>query len=397
MRLLALAALLLSQALPATTGTTPASALPVTTGAVSAQASRVAVGASPECGSRDDVAVSFLEPGGGVYLLSAGRFTRLPGPAGGGFGTALAMADVDGDQCVDVVVGAPETKVAGKRLAGAVYVITARGTKRIVAPRPRADTRFGAAVAASGGIVAIGAPSEGKGGAVYVLAGGTLRRITQDTPGVPGNDEWADRFGTTLAFGPGGLAVGAPLEAEDGPGRQDRARQRPETGAVTVIRDVTARKLTAARLPTPPAFSTATETGVRCVHAGRSLAWSREAGLAVGGSNCGQVQMYGADLKPARTLAHPLGPYTGQTPRLAASNEQIAVLWTTPNPQPATLQTLGADGDRHRTVSGVRLTYNGTRIVLGQFGAVTFLDTRTGGTETIKAPIGGGWDDPIAG
>ncbi|MCG5215618.1 hypothetical protein [Streptosporangium sp. KLBMP 9127] len=364
MRLLTLAALLLSQTSPVMTG------------------------AAPGCGARDDVAISFLEPHGGVYLLSAGRFTRLPGPAGGSFGTALARADVDGDRCVDVVVGAPEAKVAGKEGAGAVYVITARGTERIVAPKPQTDGNFGVAVAASGDTITIGAPSEEKGGAVYVLSKGTLRRITQDTPGVPGNDEWADSFGLTLAFGPGGLAVGAPYEADDGPGRQDRGRGHPVTGAVTVIRDITAQKLTAARLPAP-------EGG--CTNVGRSLAWSREAGLAVGASNCGLVQVYGPDLKPLRTLAHPLGPYTGQTPRLAATGEQVAVLWTTPNPQPATLQVLAAGGERRIPVSGVRLAYSGARIVLGQFGAVSFLDTRTGGTETIKTPFGGGWDDPIAG
>ena len=160
------------------------------------------------------------------------------------------------------------------------------------------------------------------------------------------------------------------------------------TGAVTVVRDVTAPRLSTTRLPIP-------RKG--CANLGSSLAWSRKAGLAAGtSSGCGLVQFYGPDLAPSRALAHPLGPYTGQTPRLAASDEHVAVLWTTPNPQPATLQILTPGGERRLSVSAVRLASGAGGIVLGQYGAVSFLDPATGRTRTVKAPFGGGWDDPIA-
>jgi hypothetical protein len=84
-----------------------------------------------------------------------------------------------------------------------------------------ADARFGAAVAATGALLAIGAPRADvnavkEAGAVYTVDFGTeplrAHRITQDSPMVPDNAQPGDLFGAALAAGDGYLVVGVPGE-----------------------------------------------------------------------------------------------------------------------------------------------------------------------------------------
>ncbi|GAA2862034.1 hypothetical protein GCM10010517_20900 [Streptosporangium fragile] len=175
--------------------------------------------------------------------------------AGDGFGWSVRLAEVDADGCADLLVGAPYTDVAGRKDAGAVYVVYGgprSRTVRLVAPEPEADAHFGWSLASGGTLVAIGAPHEdadgtGDSGAVYLFDTGALgpgRRVTQETEGVSGNGEVGDMFGWSLAIGDMGgtadepdLAVGLPYENDDGLGRQD-GDGKIDSGSIAVIFDV---------------------------------------------------------------------------------------------------------------------------------------------------------------
>ncbi|WP_345390362.1 integrin alpha [Nonomuraea salmonea] len=66
------------------------------------------------------------EQKGAVHVLSAGKVVpvAVPGPAkGDGFGWSVRLAQVNGDACADLVVGAPYADVDGVEDAGAAYVI----------------------------------------------------------------------------------------------------------------------------------------------------------------------------------------------------------------------------------------------------------------------------------
>ncbi|MFI6325466.1 VCBS repeat-containing protein [Nonomuraea sp. NPDC050556] len=276
---------------------------------------------------RDDVAIG--DPwvaGGAVRLLTAGKVVKLPSPELGahdGFGAALTFAKVDGDGCADLVVGAPYADVGGKE-AGAVYILyggAARPPQRITARQPKDGATFGWSLAAHGDVIAIGAPHEN---AVHLARRGTVERtITQDTMGVPGDSDPLDQFGTEVALGPMAsgkvaLAVGAPYEGE--------------VGAVTVIDDVNADRLSGAML-TPPKI----DDGGLCEF-GQSLVHIEGVGLAVGGADCGKVQFYDLDLHPSRTVARPRNAPKFEPVRLASTNGQAAALWPGPSP---TLRLLG--------------------------------------------------------
>ncbi|MEU8359951.1 hypothetical protein AB0C27_28455 [Nonomuraea sp. NPDC048882] len=332
----------------------------------------------------------------------------VPHRENGIFGWALTLAHVNGDRCIDVVVGAPGTDVDGKKSAGAVFVYYGGAfapPQRLIATKPHEGDRFGWSLAAHGDLLAIGSPGAAKGGGVYLARNGTLiRSISQDREGIPGNGEGHDSFGERVALGPlasgkVGLIVAAPGEIDDGPGRQERDLNY-EAGAVTVIHDVMAAKPAATRLKHPTAVS----GGLLCVGFGSSLAYVRGAGLAVAGRDCDRIQFYGLDLQPTRTVLRPRGANVGSGATLAASERgQVAALWTNPGGLP-TLQVLSTDdrllpSDQWEGSFGV--TFSGDRIVLGSiggpFGNVAVVDPSTGRTELIKARTAYNWGDPIAG
>ncbi|TMC60342.1 MAG: hypothetical protein E6J17_09935, partial [Chloroflexi bacterium] len=113
-----------------------------------------------------------------------------------------------------VIVGAPLDD-AGSTDAGAAYVFDGqRGSllRIIQKPSPQTGDFFGAAIAAAGDEVLIGAPIDGSGGVtragaayLFQISTGTLLRVFRKPAAAPG-----DFFGRAVAFVNGNVLVGAP-------------------------------------------------------------------------------------------------------------------------------------------------------------------------------------------
>ncbi|GAA1649011.1 hypothetical protein GCM10009733_052680 [Nonomuraea maheshkhaliensis] len=287
-----------------TTTTTVATAKAATTKAVAC------AGAADFDGDGvDDVAVGDPfgdDRKGAVHVLSAGKVTPVSVPGlseGDGFGWSVRLAQVNGDTCADLVIGAPYADVDGVEDAGAAYVVYGGGAtppQRLVPPQPQRFAHFGWSLAARGDLVAIGAPYEDEGdmldvGAVYVRKGaGDLRRISQETVDVRGNSEVGDQFGYSLAIGPkNGLVVGVPYENDDGLGRQIE-KGKIDSGCVVFIDDVLAPRLTSLKLDSPTA-----ESGDRY---GYAVAYAEGSGYAVSSPGPGYVQLLDTARKPTRRV-----------------------------------------------------------------------------------------------
>jgi hypothetical protein len=163
------------------------------------------------------------------------------------FGAAIAVADLDGDGCADLVIGAPAegqsavSDGAGDNEGQVHIVFGGPGgvdtSTSMTLPHDSSNLdHFGitlALVARGEGTgrvhdLYVGAPRATVGG--HILAGevfrytltpdpakrvvATLREVRdQDSPGVPGSSEQADGFGSVLtALDDGGVLVGAPEE-----------------------------------------------------------------------------------------------------------------------------------------------------------------------------------------
>ncbi|WP_030452007.1 FG-GAP repeat protein [Herbidospora cretacea] len=249
-----------------------------------------------------------------------GRTLKAPGgETDTGFGWSVATAHVDGDRCLDVVVGAP---YAGADDEGAVYVFGAGGVRTLTAQDPEKDAHFGWSLAAAdlpaGWLLAVGEPHADDpltdAGAVHLLSPKGRVRLNQESDGVIGNGEVGDMWGWSLAFhgdpARPDLAVGVPYEDNDGTGVQV-ASGIVDAGTVVVIRDVlagapyTTRKwdLGQATKDVPEeknnrfgwTLAATRSGGVSYLAAGAPLAGPRDAGM---------VQLW-ADLSPVRAITVP--------------------------------------------------------------------------------------------
>ena len=159
------------------------------------------------------------------------------GSASERFGSSVA---VDGDF---VVVGAPAAKFSGKSDAGAAYLFQRSAVSdwqliaHLRAPSPAEGDRFGAAVAISGGVIAVGAPfNDGvrrDQGAVYVFNGSQFESTKIVAPDGSANAN----LGAAVAVSVGGLVLaGAPGQARSGS---------PEVGAAYLFDGVLGALITA--------------------------------------------------------------------------------------------------------------------------------------------------------
>ncbi|MFC4592363.1 FG-GAP repeat protein [Sphaerisporangium corydalis] len=235
---------------------------------------------------RDDVAVGDpladagnVQGAGSVHILPTGGegtgngvvVTAPDGKAGDAFGWTVRTAHVDGDRCLDVIVGAPYADAGGTADAGIAYVIRGgaydgrvppEAITTITPPRPERNAHFGWALAAArspsrpGGTIVVSAPYEDAdattdSGAIYAYAAdadgapGAAHRVTQESDGVVGNGEGGDMFGWSLVLGRLGgsadaldVAIGSPYENDDGAGKQSGDAGKADTGSVEIIYDV---------------------------------------------------------------------------------------------------------------------------------------------------------------
>ncbi|WP_258045160.1 VCBS repeat-containing protein [Streptomyces sp. SM11] len=198
--------------------------------------------ADPEAtvGGRADAGSVTVVYGGGAGTVQVHQdraWVSGTAEAGDRFGHALAQADLNGDGCSDLIVGAPYEAVGEVRDAGAVYVVHGspeglgggaaptnynQGQSRVAGSAEAGDL-FGYAVAAgrtSSGTpyFAMGVPGEDLGtvrdaGGFFYVRGSSVAWVDQASPGVPGVAEQDDRYGASLAATPVHLAVGSPGEA----------------------------------------------------------------------------------------------------------------------------------------------------------------------------------------
>jgi FG-GAP repeat len=160
-----------------------------------------------------------------LFLNNAGIHPSVSGPAllqdnpetGDQFGAALTGGFFNGDNLIEVAVGAPGENVGGTVDAGAVNVFsnTAGVLPRVSGPallqdNPEAGDQFGAALTAKvlGGDgffdLVVGAPGENVGATVdagaanvFSSSGGVLPTVSSQTL-LQANVETGDQFGTAL-------------------------------------------------------------------------------------------------------------------------------------------------------------------------------------------------------
>ena len=160
------------------------------------------------------------------------------------FGAAVAVADVTGTSCAELLVGAP-----GQGPNGTAYLFGAGEDgleleHTFVMPGAGSAADFGSAVALTiaPSAVWVGVPGHDVGSAVdagaivrYSLTSGTAsapRVITQSSSGVPGTSESGDRFGERL--GSGFVGDGSPAYVVTGTPSED-VGPLSDAGSVTAL------------------------------------------------------------------------------------------------------------------------------------------------------------------
>jgi hypothetical protein len=154
---------------------------------------------------------------GAVYIFTrmAGAWTQaaklLPGTAGMASGRALALS------AGTLVVGTPDATINGLPGAGRVSILTGAGaewTPRIVltASDPTATARFGLSLSYDSGRIAVGAPglaTGGTSGAVYLFAGSGASWMQQFKL-LPNAPQAGQTFGEEVGLNGQRLLIGSP-------------------------------------------------------------------------------------------------------------------------------------------------------------------------------------------
>ena len=177
----------------------------------------LAIGAAfDNIGAASDQGSTYVFTRAGNVWTQQQKLVASDGASGDFFGESLALANNL------LVIGAPNRNEGGLANSGAVYYFTRSGTvwsqqQKITAfPSGGTNNKFGAAVALSSGVLAIGAPgftSDGPAGAgavyIYVPGIGNWIYSTIVFASDPGQD---DAFGSAVALSGTTLLVGAYLD-----------------------------------------------------------------------------------------------------------------------------------------------------------------------------------------
>ncbi len=226
---------------------------------------------------------------------------RPPTPAAGdGFGAAVAAFGND------ILVGAPGDDSLATD-AGAVYLFeggTGKLLRAFLNPTPAAGDSFGAAIAVAGNFVIIGAPGDDAGalsaGAAYIFDGNTGSRLASlSNPNAVANDA----LGASVAVAGNLVIVGAPFANA----------QAPDVGAVDLFDLNTGQRLT--RIVNPDSADAFSRFGTSVAAIGNNFAVGTPSDGDATISSFGSVSLFnGANFQLIRNIPNPLRASPNPTP-----------------------------------------------------------------------------------